>query len=346
MNSLVSVIIPVFNSEKTLPACLESIAGQKVQKEIIFADDGSTDAGKTFCRQFAEKSSFPVKLTGSAVNSGPASARNLGLQMAEGKYVFFMDSDDTAEPDMLETLFNAAEKENADWTIADFNMIDGSVNRRAEAFMADRDFSTGRDGLLEEVRTYLDTPRGASFFTNTWGKLYKLQLIREKNLRFDPELRTWEDTVFNCRYAEAARSLVYVRKHLYNYCVHPGQKTGGTKLFEYPFGHKLVIEVLCRFLSGAGVPLDRITCMKHRAIAYFTVKNLIVAAALCRSGKCRQPDGLRNLIRCYMNDPETAESFRDFKWRRGESFWIPVLLRLKLGRLLESACMRKVSKGR
>lgn len=106
---LVSVIVPVFNTEKYLKKCIESILNQSLRNiEIIFIDDGSTDNSLTIIEEYAKKDKR-IKII-SKLNEGQGIARNMGITEACGQYIAFIDSDDFVEKDMLEKLYNTSKK--------------------------------------------------------------------------------------------------------------------------------------------------------------------------------------------------------------------------------------------
>lgn len=115
----VSVIIPVFNSESYLEKCLDSILSQTLTDiEVILIDDGSTDASLEIIKQYAKKYNN-VKYK-SKINEGQAIARNIGIEMATGEFICFIDSDDYIENTMLEKLYTLAQKDNSDIVICDY----------------------------------------------------------------------------------------------------------------------------------------------------------------------------------------------------------------------------------
>ena len=116
---LVSVIVPVYNVEKTLARCLESICGQSYQNlEIIVVNDGSPDGSLAICEQFRAKDPRVVVI--SKENEGLSLTRNAGMRVAHGKYLQFVDSDDYIEPTFTARMVEAAEKNYADLVIAPY----------------------------------------------------------------------------------------------------------------------------------------------------------------------------------------------------------------------------------
>ena len=126
MSPLVSVIVPVYNTSKYLRQCLDSIQAQTLKEiEIICVDDGSTDNSMEILLEKELEDSRICILQ--QKNRGGGAARNLGMSIAKGKYLSFLDSDDFFEPTMLEEAYTAAEKHNADITIYSYHIFyDGS----------------------------------------------------------------------------------------------------------------------------------------------------------------------------------------------------------------------------
>lgn len=112
MNDTISVIIPIYNRVTLLPDCMESLFAQTHENlQIILIDNGSTDGTLELCRDYAAKDDRVLVLTGE--HSGVSAARNMGLDAATGKYVFFIDSDDAIHPKLLQSLYEAMEAHNA-----------------------------------------------------------------------------------------------------------------------------------------------------------------------------------------------------------------------------------------
>ena len=123
----ISVIIPVYNTEKYLPSCIDSILAQtNVSFEIILVDDGSTDMSSSICDTYASKHNNIIVYH--INNSGPATARNKGFNVAQGEYVTFTDSDDKMEPLMLYKMITAGKEHNADIICCNYKEIDEEGN--------------------------------------------------------------------------------------------------------------------------------------------------------------------------------------------------------------------------
>ena len=129
MNSLISIIVPVYNVEKYISKCIESLINQTYNNiEIIIINDGSVDKTKTICEQFAHKDGRIILIN--TENKGVSHARNIGIKKAKGDYIGFVDSDDFIEKEMYEKLIYNARENNAeicacDWT----NLVDYEKGR-------------------------------------------------------------------------------------------------------------------------------------------------------------------------------------------------------------------------
>lgn len=208
-NSLVSVIVPVYNTESHLPVCLESILGQTWGNlEVICVDDGSTDGSSAVLQRFKERDERVRVFTQSNARQG--AARNRGMDEARGEYVFFMDSDDRLHSHAIETMIALAENEHAD--VVSFGMR--QVGRH-EGEMADI-------GPLEYLVTqnpldYCDTKAGYRIVC-TPCRLYRSEIL--KGVRFIPGI-SYEDEAFTWEVMLRHPRTVMVKNVLYDYLQNP-----------------------------------------------------------------------------------------------------------------------------
>ena len=171
MNPLISVIVPIYNVEKYLARCVDSIVNQTYKNlEIILVDDGSSDRCPQMCDDYAEKDSR-IKVVHKK-NGGLSDARNAGMAVATGEYISFIDSDDYVSDDFFECLLDVMNKENSD--IAECSVV---------KFYEDNRFDEFSDDL--SVKTY-DTQDAMSaliaenpFHQHVWNKLYKTELVKD-----------------------------------------------------------------------------------------------------------------------------------------------------------------------
>ena len=205
----ISIIIPVYNSELYLNACIDSILGQTYQNfEIILVDDGSTDRSPCLCDQYAEQDER-VRVIHQD-NQGVSAARNNGLNLATGDLVSFIDSDDTLDEDMYELLVKLFEEKRADITHCGYKHIVGDeirlVHDTHEVIVQQRD---------EALRCLVG---GQLFAGGLWNKLYKRTLIED--LKFRVDLKNNEDILFNFELFCKAKTSVFADYAKYNYIAH------------------------------------------------------------------------------------------------------------------------------
>lgn len=203
---MISVIVPVYNMEKYLEKCVRSILDQDYKDiELILVDDGSKDSSPAMCDEFA-KQDERIKVIHKQ-NGGQGSARNMGLDIAKGEYISFIDSDDWVEPDMYTNLIAVAQENNADLAICEvaLNEEDGSVLKKKRVngtlvMTKDEAFSHRFDG--SEIVT--DSP---------CNKLYKKELFEK--LRY-PENRLLEDSALMYLILDRVEKVVSSEKVGYN----------------------------------------------------------------------------------------------------------------------------------
>ena len=188
MKELVSVIVPVFNNEKYINKCIESIINQTYKNlEIILIDDGSYDSSGKICDLYSELDNrIMVK---HIENGGVSNARNVGLDIATGKYVSFIDSDDYVEKNMFENLIDIFENENLDIIV--FNLLYEDLLERPIKINNCKNTIIERDKFPYEM---FHNPCVKGFACN---KIYKKSIINQYNIRFDNKIKVLEDDKFN-----------------------------------------------------------------------------------------------------------------------------------------------------
>lgn len=215
MRAEISIIIPVYNVEKYLRQCLDSILNQTFQNfEIICIDDGSTDKSLEILEEYKRNDDRFVII--SQENSGAGMARNKGIETARGKYVQFLDGDDYFEVKMLEKLYNCAEKFDADIAVCSSRKVDenGVVIESGNP-----NFPLNLDLIhIEKPFNYKDFPEDIFTLIGAapWNKLYKRNLIESNNLRY-PKLIGPDDMCFVNMVNVCAEKIVAIPDELINY---------------------------------------------------------------------------------------------------------------------------------
>ena len=211
-NPAISIIIPVYNAEKYLRRCIESVLSQSFTDfELILVDDGSKDKSPQFCDEYASQDTR-VRVIHKA-NGGVSAARNDGLDIAKGEYITFIDSDDWVERDYLSTLSNYR-----DYDIVFFShrliYEDGYISEFLfEAKEGDK------QNIWEIVASLRKNAVGSNFYGYTWNKMFRRDIIEKYKIRFIEGLRISEDEVYTLDYCTHAKSIKVLPLCLYNYSV-------------------------------------------------------------------------------------------------------------------------------
>lgn len=190
---MVSIIVPVYNAQNSLERCLMSIIRQGYQQwELILVDDGSQDDSLEICKRYSNMDSrIQVIHTD---NCGVSSARNTGMENAQGEYIVFVDSDDMIHPDFLSECLSNKE----DLIVTNYikpSKID-SLHYK------------------EDHPELIFQQRGVR---TVWGKVFVRKIIEEHHIRFDTNIRYGEDTIFVLQYCLHIKTIAYVFQHLYEY---------------------------------------------------------------------------------------------------------------------------------
>lgn len=208
----VSVIVPIYNVEKFLPACIQSLIDQTYKNlEILLVDDGSPDGSGAICDEFAAKDDRIVVIH--KENGGASSARNAGLDAATGDYIAFVDGDDYIQPDMYEFLMDILLKYDADISRCGMVRITGDIREEWGIYTKEPVIRNTKESICDVGEAYGILP------VSPCNKIFKKSVI--ENVRFDTRFVYAEDTLFNYYAACNAKSIVCWDKIMYNYVGNP-----------------------------------------------------------------------------------------------------------------------------
>lgn len=221
----ISVIVPVYNAEQYIGETITLLLGQSFRDfELILVDDGSSDSSLKICEEFARKDNRVKPFH--KENGGPSDARNLGLKLAKGEFVCFIDADDEITNTYLEGLYNDLNR----YSDVDF-VIQGMVkvwpNKKKEYVLKDALYSVSLDGMtsfFEDV--YL------SHFSGPYCKLFRLSVLEKFNIIFSKNIIYAEDYDFVLRYLPHCRNIATSSKANYNYLLHGGSVSSKIYAFD------------------------------------------------------------------------------------------------------------------
>lgn len=216
-DTLVSIIVAVWNVEAYLQRCIESLLTQTHSSlEIILVDDGSTDKSGDICDNFAAKDKR-IKVI-HKINGGASSARNQAIDIASGKWIWFVDADDYVENNALEILIQMAEMETCDMVMAGYVVEDEYGRKKLLHTKSLQKLLTYQDGLLE-----MFAPKDYPYQGYVWNKLFRTSIIKETNLRFEEDIHFNEDRLFVVQYlCKSMGNVAYTTQPVYNYCQREG----------------------------------------------------------------------------------------------------------------------------
>lgn len=222
---MISIVVPVYKSEKTLAGCLESLLAQTYQDiEVICVIDGSPDRCGDICDAYAEKDGR-VKVI-KRENGGVSSARNRGIDEAAGEYILFVDSDDTVEPDYCEKMWKAYQETGAELVICGFHHW--YVGRDVVKQPSNPGIYDAKNFSAEFLKLYQE-----GFLNMPWNKLFQKKLTG----RFDTSLSLGEDLLFNMDYLGNCKKVAVISDALINYI----QEENGNTLSSKKRDNKLEI---------------------------------------------------------------------------------------------------------
>lgn len=202
---LISIIVPVFNSQKYLGKLLKSITIQTYQNiEIILIDDGSIDNSETICKSFIKDETRARYIK--QKNSGVSSARNKGIEESKGEFIYFVDSDDELFPESVCSLYKSIVENDSNIAIGNYSQIDG------------KNELTVTTQVVDEPHSYIKKILEGREHAALWNKLISRSLIG--NTRFNPELCYMEDQVFLLEILDKEVQLSYTESLVYKYRLH------------------------------------------------------------------------------------------------------------------------------
>ena len=253
---MLSVIIPAYNVEKYIEQCINSVLNQYLKNiEIIVIDDGSKDKTSDICLKISENNKNIIYKK--VQNGGCSVARNLGISMAKGKYIAFLDSDDWVDSDMYINMIEEAEKNQADIVICGFKKLDENKNL----------LSTVKIPKRNNKNEYIDCT--TEWFASPCNKIYKRDLLEKNNIRFLLNIYTGEDMFFNFISFFYSKNIISLDEPYYNYFMNQNSVSNNYKNRTDIY---IVIRELISFYKRNGVYKENINkireCFKYHGIMY------------------------------------------------------------------------------
>jgi len=331
MDHLVSIIVPVYNAETSLDKCLSSVLQQTYGLfELIVVNDGSRDDSQkivdSYVKQDQRVKSFIIR------NQGPSIARNVGIDAAEGKSIFFLDADDSLEMNALELLVKAQEKSGADVVVSAFDKILYGLESASKVSHFPEDKVLNKQEICDYALSYMLQPGRYMMFSYCWGRLFSSSIIKENKVRFLPSLRICEDVHFNFEYMHYVNKVSYIATTAYNYQFGSPKSAGMNFIINDKkpllFFNNIWVAYssILRFIEAFGesrslADARRITKLGH--ISHSIV--LLIRACGCNKGA-----PLFKLVNEMVNNPIVQDNLKYYAPMKGQSQLLPIFLRFKL----------------
>ena len=318
---LISVVVPVYRVEPYLDRCVASIVNQTYRNlEIILVDDGSPDRCPAMCDAWAEKDRR-IKVIHKA-NGGLSDARNVGLQLAQGNYVAFIDSDDWIDLRFIEILYKAIVETEAEISACDIRKVYEESEERITS--------------IDAIKVQLSTPREAiqdilydrRFRTVVWNKLYKREILIDE--RFETG-RCHEDEFFSFRIFDKAKQLAYVDIPLYNY-----RQRNGSIMTSFSLQH---LDMLDAYLNRIELLEKKYSDLASKDKLNFCIACVNLYCEILRKNKDEKQKAKERIHSCRKQICFSKEELSTYSWKDklyiifSRNEWIEPVCRIRILRM-------------
>lgn len=296
MTAKVSLIIPIYNAEKYLQPCLDSVAAQTIfsQTQVLLVDDGSVDSSGQICDDFAANRANVTVIH--KQNGGVSAARNTGIEQSCGKYIAFADADDLLMPEMLEKLYTAAEETGAEMSFCAFEhpYPDKDVTI---TYPFTENVLLDKDSIRTDIAQFMIVDES---FNALWNKLFLRQTVQKNGIAMTEGKKYAEDREFVLRMLAVIDGACYVPYvgYYYRYV-----ETGAIQKPRTDYGERIVEQYRddCRKFSALGIPETEFRRIGAGCICARTVGALSFAENKLRG------ENRRTVMRSIVNDAQLAE---------------------------------------
>lgn len=253
----ISIIVPIYNAEKYLDMCLDSLLKQTKQElEFILINDGSTDSSEEIIKKYQDPRIKYFKNK----NQGIGKTRNFGIEKATGKYLMFVDSDDYLDKNTAKLMFDKAHFNNLDLVICDYYKVINGENQEEKLL----DFSPTT--LKENPNLLCDIN------LSPWNKLYKTSLIKENKIKFVEDLK-YEDAPFVAESLDKAKKIGKVNKCLNYYVIHGNSET--TVRDKRVFDILKIVDIIRKYFEDKDYMRTSLDKLTVRIITNYTIQQRV-----------------------------------------------------------------------
>ena len=226
-----SIIVPIYNMENYLEQCISSVINQEyTDYELILVNDCSTDSSLEICEKYAEQYTN-IKIVNQSINRGVSAARNIGIEIASGEYILFIDSDDFVVSNYLSTINGFVEEKNVELLTFGHKDYMDNVEKSPQIFSSNMNYVVSCNEKEAWNKLLLNT-----FFASSWNKLFLKKILLQYNIRFDETCVCYEDYLFNMEYCKHINTFFSIKEPLYYYrqfnnVNHVNKRNWGTFLY-------------------------------------------------------------------------------------------------------------------
>ena len=333
MNNKISIIIPVYNAEKYLKRCIDSIIEQTYSDwELILVDDGSTDLSGKICDEYASQDK---RITVCHIqNGGPSRARNIGVDKSKGDYIFFVDADDWIEPlsisDFLGTKGESFDIYFQNYVLHD---SDGTSN-----IVGVQDI----EAYGEDCKTVISNLICSSKFGWTWIKLFKSEILKKYRIKFREDCSLQADELFTLQYCQHIKSIAVRNKANYHYYIYD---TSLTRKKKCPSQHLKVLSDIYKYGHRIGVKrIDDFYSIKYMQWLHNSVISVYKNSLAEYSGRDKRYKLINDFLNLYKVYHKSLKSYKKIKskalyiplWKVGSAWLIDIVLKNKFNSKFQS----------
>lgn len=299
----VSIIIPVYNSEKHLARCLDSVLNQSLcETEVICINDGSTDSSLEILRHYQHVHENMIVLD--QKNAGPSAARNAGIAAAQGKYIAFVDSDDYIEREMYQTMYSIAEQNHLKVVLC--NYINDYTDNRSSIVAT---FPLPDKTVLNKADiANLIYPEliGDGIFNGPCNKIYLREFITDLNVSMPADLRYGEDLIFQLEIFDKLDRTYFVNTPFYHY-IHRANSlsTANKNMLESTLVP--MYRIRCEYAAKWGLPKE----MVAEYFVYYVLMDLVNSVKDAPKGKKMRK------LRTYLQNSDFSQALRTANLLKG-----------------------------
>lgn len=263
----VSVIVPVYNTEKYLPRCIESILAQTFTDfELILVNDGSTDNSGKICDEYAKKDSRIVVIH--KENGGASSARNKGLEIAQGEWISFVDSDDWISSKYIEALLlDISKDQEVDFVIQGITICTKNTQQNYSPNICDIYKNNELNSLWRDLNLFR--------YCGSYGKLFRLNLLNKYNIRYNSKIICAEDYEFMLKYIIVCSKIKLSNTANYFYDKRDGSLSTKIYSFDKELNGLMCLDEAYTKVIHSSNRVENILTQYYNLVAYYTHRVLI-----------------------------------------------------------------------